>query len=73
MVLLRRITPEMVAEYKEVRLRALLDTPSAFGSTYARENSFSEEEWESRTLNLNGVRAVGYMAFGQDGYCGRVV
>jgi hypothetical protein len=37
-VLLRRITPEMVAEYEEVRLRSLRDTPSAFDSTYAGEN-----------------------------------
>src|ERR1700733_896813 len=38
--------------YRETRLRALQDTPSAFGSTYAREVAFTDSEWQQRTANL---------------------
>ena len=72
MAVLQRITPEMVAHYKTVRLRALLDTPNAFGSTYLRESQFTEEEWDKRAKNLDGERAVGYLAFDGEQYCGIV-
>lgn len=72
MTVLHRITLEMASHYKAVRLRALLDTPKAFGSTYLRESQFTEEEWTKRAANLDGVRAVGYLAFDGDRYCGIV-
>ena len=72
MTVLHRITPERASHYKAVRLRALLDTPNAFGSTYARESQFTEEEWGKRAANLDGERAVGYLAFDGDQYCGIV-
>jgi len=72
MTVLHRITPEMTSHYKAVRLRALLDTPSAFGSTYLRESQFTEEEWSKRAANLDGERAVGYLAFDGGQYCGIV-
>jgi ribosomal protein S18 acetylase RimI-like enzyme len=70
MVILHRITPTLSASYKTVRLRALQDTPSAFGSTYARESQFSEAEWHSRAANLCTPPAIGYLAYHQDDYCG---
>ena len=70
MTILHQITPQMVLPYKAVRLRALKDTPSAFGSTYLRESMFTDEEWDKRAGNLNGERAVGYLAFDGEEYCG---
>ena len=72
MTVLHRITPAMASHYKAVRLRALLDTPNAFGSTYLRESQFTEDEWSKRAANLDGERAVGYLAFDDDQYCGIV-
>jgi ribosomal protein S18 acetylase RimI-like enzyme len=73
MVTLHRITPPLGFDYRAVRLRALRDTPSAFGSTYARESQFSDADWQQRTANLCTPRSVGYLAKEQDGYCGIVV
>jgi ribosomal protein S18 acetylase RimI-like enzyme len=73
MAILRQITPQMALRYKAVRLRALEDSPSAFGSTYLRESQFTDEEWSTRARNLNGERAVGYLAFDRDEYCGIAV
>ena len=73
MVVLHRITLELTSQYKAVRLQALRDSPTAFCSTYAGECLFSEEEWSRCAQNLNGERAVGYMAFVEDKYCGLVV
>jgi ribosomal protein S18 acetylase RimI-like enzyme len=70
MTILHPITPQMVSDYKAVRLRALSDSPSAFGSTYLKESQLTDEEWNARAGNLNGERAVGYLAFDGSEYCG---
>jgi ribosomal protein S18 acetylase RimI-like enzyme len=70
MVILHQITPTLSASYKTVRLRALHDTPSAFGSTFARESQFSEADWHSRAANLCTPHSIGYLAYHQDDYCG---
>ena len=44
---------------RDVRLTALQEAPYAFGSTYAREASFTQEQWLAR---LND-RAVTYLAY----------
>ena len=56
MTRLHPITPLLTAEYKTVRLRALEDTPLAFGSTYARESQLTDEEWEARAARLTNGR-----------------
>ena len=56
------ITSELTAKYRTVRLRALQDTPLAFGSTYEREVGLTDEEWAARAARCSGGRDVGFMA-----------
>jgi len=62
MIALEPITPQNVAVFRDVRLRALQDAPLAFGSTYARERQFSHEEWFGRVARWNGESGIGYLA-----------
>ncbi|HYN34045.1 MAG TPA: hypothetical protein VES40_15580, partial [Ilumatobacteraceae bacterium] len=45
---IRRISPVDGPVLKAVRLAALADTPSAFGSTYAEEVKRSDADWSDR-------------------------
>ena len=69
---LRPITPALADLYKETRLRALQDTPSAFGSTYAREAQFTDAEWQERAANLTSGHAIGFLAMDANTPCGMI-
>jgi ribosomal protein S18 acetylase RimI-like enzyme len=73
MATLHQITPALASIYKAVRLRALEDTPAAFGSTYARESQLSDADWQQRAANLCTPRSIGYLAQDHDVYCGIAV
>ncbi|GGT35454.1 GNAT family N-acetyltransferase [Nonomuraea spiralis] len=46
-----QLGPDEGERLKEVRLRALQESPDAFGSSYAREVGFSAEDWAERLKN----------------------
>jgi ribosomal protein S18 acetylase RimI-like enzyme len=61
---IKPITPALVAAYKSTRLRALYDTPTAFGSTYASESQLTDADWLRRTQQWNdGDGSVAYLAW----------
>jgi ribosomal protein S18 acetylase RimI-like enzyme len=72
MVKLEPITPENVFVYKTIRLRALLDSPTAFSSTYAQESQRSDDEWLQRARLWSSPPCTGYLAFEEDTPCGLV-
>src|SRR5215471_21712454 len=45
---IRRIRADEGLKLRTIRLRALADAPTAFGSTLAREEAFSESIWHDR-------------------------
>ena len=72
MILLNPITPAKALIFKAVRLRALQDTPTAFGSTYAKESQLTDDDWIKRAERWNGDRAAGFIAMDGETACGMV-
>jgi ribosomal protein S18 acetylase RimI-like enzyme len=70
MVRIEQITLDNVAIFKEVRLRALQESPWAFGSTYAREREFTDLEWKERLERWNGATGIGFVAMNDGIACG---
>lgn len=72
MIVIERITPEAALVFKDVRLRALRDSPMAFSSTYANESQFPDEEWRKRSVRGSSDGAAGFLAFDGERGCGMV-
>lgn len=71
-ITLRPISPLNVSLYRETRLRALQDTPSAFGSTYAKEVQCTDAAWRERAASLASGNAIGYLAMDEENPCGLI-
>jgi hypothetical protein len=62
-VVVRRVRTKEGLLLKSVRLSALADSPSAFGSSYAAEADQPDEHWTDRaTLGAAGERSVTFFA-----------
>lgn len=70
---LHPITPLLAADYRTVRLRALQDSPTSFGSTYRRESQLTDDEWLARAERLISGRGKGFLAFHDGRYVGIAV
>ena len=70
MIALEPITPQNAFVFKAVRLRALRDTPNAFGSTYARESQLTDPDWIERAVHWSSERSAGFLAMDGDTACG---
>jgi ribosomal protein S18 acetylase RimI-like enzyme len=64
MVMVRDITMDDWKLLRDVRLDALSEAPSAFGSTYAREATFTEEQWRDRISD----RSVTFFGYADPGF-----
>jgi ribosomal protein S18 acetylase RimI-like enzyme len=57
-VTVRFATADDWTTWRDLRLRALRDTPSAFGSTHERESGFTEEDWRNRLGDPDAVSVL---------------
>ena len=59
-VTVRQTTADDWKTWRDLRLRALQDTPTAFGSTYEREAAFTEDVWRERAGGVANAAALGH-------------
>jgi ribosomal protein S18 acetylase RimI-like enzyme len=69
---LKPITATPIADFRSVRLRALADSPLAFGSTHAKESQFTEADWNRRVLQWNSEQSTAFLAWDDSDSCGIV-
>lgn len=67
MISIRQSTRADALVFKTIRLRALQDAPLAFGSTYARESQFDDDEWVRR---VSGDQSILLLATDDGVACG---
>ena len=72
MIRLEPISPANALVFKAVRLRALQTDPSAFGSTFAKESAFPDEEWLRRAVRWSSEGFFACLALDQENPCGLV-
>ena len=63
-LVVKRLAPDQWARYRAIRLKALVDTPNAFGRTYAEDAQFTPERWRAG-LSGEAARFVALIG-GQD-------
>lgn len=62
MIKLEQIGPTNAPVFKNIRLRALPDSPTAFSSTYAEEFKLTDADWLKRTSQWSSANSVAYLA-----------
>ena len=62
MIILEPITPRNALLFKDVRLSALRDAPTAFSSTYAEESQLTDADWLKRAAQWESGKSIGYLA-----------
>jgi ribosomal protein S18 acetylase RimI-like enzyme len=72
MIIIERIKPQTALVFKDVRLRALLDSPTAFSSTYVKELQFPDEEWMKRSVRWSSDGSAIFLALDGDAGCGMI-
>ncbi len=56
-IVVREAMPDDWRTLRDLRLRALQDSPAAFGSTFEREVAFTEADWRDRLSGPSRARA----------------
>jgi len=64
------ITQQNAMGFKDVRLRALQNTPTAFSSTYAEEFQLTDAEWVKRAARWTDETSIAYLAVDAGSACG---
>jgi ribosomal protein S18 acetylase RimI-like enzyme len=72
MIAIDEISAANALVFKAVRLQALLESPVAFGSTYAKEFQDADDVWVHRAGQSCREGCVGYLAIDLDVVCGIV-
>jgi ribosomal protein S18 acetylase RimI-like enzyme len=72
MIVIKRITTQDAPFFRDVRLRALEESPTSFSSTYVKESQFSDDEWIKRAIRWSSDDGIGFLAYDGDRACGMV-
>ena len=68
---IRRIRAEEWCALRSLRLRALAETPTAFGSTLTKEQAYCEEVWRERAKSTSsGCDRATFIAESENGWVG---
>lgn len=70
MIKLEVIGPAIAIIFKNIRLRALQESPSAFSATYSKESKLTDADWLRRAAQWSSARSVAYLAVDGDAAVG---
>jgi ribosomal protein S18 acetylase RimI-like enzyme len=69
-IVFRTIQTTEWREYRDLRLRALKDSPDAFGSTFERERQFTDQDWQDRFLRYTANISLPLVAVADQHFSG---
>ena len=61
MISLQLIDPANTAVFKDIRLRALQDSPTAFSANYADEAKLTDSDWLDRAAQWSSDKSAAYL------------